>query len=483
MKKSAILYFLLTLLVIGLGCQKEPTFAPEPMTAETAVASFEEQVALQLIQQSGWEVTQNTSLPLSKPIPPDASSMSGLISLERQMIGKDIVHYRFHLQLSSDPYNVIGIHRVVKEKRPLQPLKTDKTIFFLHGDYKDFEGMFLPGIRSAGTSDDFGIAVYLAQNNVDVWGIDQAWTLVPEGVTDFTFMADWGLQKQVDDLRIAMAVARLTRILTGGGSAKLILCGYSSGVTTGYALLNEETRIPERLRLVQGFIAAELGAKFDDPYMQEFMKASYDGLKGLIANGQYQEDVIMRPLSQLARTDPGGDSPMMPGLTNLQAALFLGAGQIFGEGANFHYLAANFEEGFPTGFQLVTNEQWFDFLAAGVPYEPLQFEVEQLALLANIVDVPFDDHFSQIRVPVFNLGVAGGIGELSIYGTTLLGSSDITNLIVSIGAPSLLEDFGHIDMFIAHNAPTLVWQPILSWIEDHSISLFTGTNDLNFENQ
>ena len=43
----------------------------------------------------------------------------------------------------------------------------------------------------------------MAQNDIDFWGIDQNWILVPQGVTDFGFMADWGIQNQVENLDIA----------------------------------------------------------------------------------------------------------------------------------------------------------------------------------------------------------------------------------------------------------------------------------------
>ena len=45
----------------------------------------------------------------------------------------------------------------------------------------------------------------------------------------------------------------------------MLLLGYSSGAATGYAYLNQETRMPYGLRQVKGFIAADLGVRSDDP--------------------------------------------------------------------------------------------------------------------------------------------------------------------------------------------------------------------------
>lgn len=466
------LHWLSVLLIAALfmvGCEKDHTLAPQPEASVTeGVTTLEnaEAVAMEMIALSGWSEEVEGSSPSQMDL--EKSLAGGVISCERLHITGDVYHYRYRVKVGHGQYNRIGLHRVVRENRPHRPIRTAKAIFFQHGDAKDFEGMYLPGTRSPNTPDDFGIAVYLAQNNVDVWGIDQAWTLVPQGVTNFTFMANWGLQKQIDDLQIGLALARFTRAITGNGLKKMILSGYSSGVMTGIALLNQETQMPQVFRQVKGFIPIDLGFKLDDPYLRQFFEDYYYFTQSLISGGQYQEDIVFALVGYLARTDPDGDSPIFPGFTNLQAAMFFGAGQVFGEDANFHYLAGVLENGFPVGLQLVTNEQWFDFLENAVPYEPLLFEADYSALMSNAVEVPFDDHFSEIEVPIFNVAAKGGIGQLSVYGTTLVGSSDITHLIVNIGAPSILEEFGHIDIFIANNAQSLAWQPILSWIEEHT---------------
>ena len=59
-------------------------------------------------------------------------------------------------------------------------------------------------------------------------------------------------------------------------------------------------------------------------------------------------------------------------------------------------------------------------------------------------------------------------GEYGIYTTTLLGSTDVTTHVVSlVPAEARLFDFGHADLFLATDAPVLVWQPILSWLQTH----------------
>lgn len=53
------------------------------------------------------------------------------------------------------------------------------------------------------------------------------------------------------DLGIALAVARLTRGLTGDGFGRLHLLGWSRGGQIGYAYLDGETRLPPHLRQVR----------------------------------------------------------------------------------------------------------------------------------------------------------------------------------------------------------------------------------------
>jgi hypothetical protein len=71
--------------------------------------------------------------------------------------------------------------------------------------------------------------------------MDQDWALVPAETTDFGFMVDWGRQHAVDDLDIAVRLARYTRPLTGNGLTRMDVLGYGSGAMTAYALANQET--------------------------------------------------------------------------------------------------------------------------------------------------------------------------------------------------------------------------------------------------
>jgi len=71
-------------------------------------------------------------------------------------------------------------------------------------------------------------------------------------------------------------------------------------------------------------------------------------------------------------------------------------------------------------------------------------------------------------VPVLYVGAGGGFGDFGLYTTTLLGSTDVQTHIVQLQPdPARLFDFGHADLFNATDAPSLVWQPILDWLQAH----------------
>jgi hypothetical protein len=403
--------------MLAVGCNKEQPVAPDATLMTNQQGSgIENAIARSFAQQAEWPIDQEAEKTLSSSNVL-AKESGGLIQgFQVQSLGHGLVHYKVIVRVGAGPYNMIGIHRVVKENAPGRPVNSRDVLFYQHGDGKDFEGMMLPGLKGSSTPIDFGMGVYLAENGVDVWGIDQAWNLVPGTVTNFDFMKNWGLQKNVDDLRLAIAVARATRFLTGCGFDRVILSGYSSGVATSVALLNEETQRSPCDRQVRGYVPVDLAIKTPPSSLKDVLAADAIRLRGLYNSGTYSYETGMPPIGMLARTAPSGDSPIFPGFTNLQAALFFGAGQIFGD-PSFHYLAGVLDPtGFPAKFQFVTLTRWLEFLESGAYYEPTLFSAELEGLVSDAFPLPFDDHFSEIRVPVFNLAAKGGSGDLTIQG-------------------------------------------------------------------
>lgn len=465
MRRLLFLAVVVLAAIFATSCSVEQPTAPAPPANLLTDPTDPEQITAEILKLSGWELEETVALPALDP-----DKILGLIvDYQREEIVDRIVHYRWDIRAGLDPQDVITLHRVVKESGPGRPIRTRKAVFLQHGDAKDFQGMFLPGTLSATTPVDFGAAVYWALRDVDVWGIDQAWNNVPAETADFGFMADWGIDKQYRDLGRAVAVARLARMFTGNGYDRMNLLGYSSGSGTGYALVNAETQLPAGLRQVGGWISVDYSPITDDPEWTTVANCDYiASLEADMAAGNYGYFVGFDFLGILAQEDPDGESPVFEGFTNLQAALYLGAGQIFGVG-DIHYLAGVWEEELPVDLVHTTVPRWLDFMAAGAPWQPVKFLLDYSVWGCREQDVPWDDHFAEISVPVLNIGAAGGIGPITHWCLGLLGSSDITDLTVQLlPDDQALYDFGHIDLFIGDQAPELVWQPILAWIEGHT---------------
>ncbi len=103
------------------------------------------------------------------------------------------------------------------------------------------------------------------------------------------------------------------------------------------------------------------------------------------------------------------------------------------------------------------------------PYEPLKLILDTTEINASQEsDVIMNSDLKNVTVPVFYVGGAGGFGELGNCNSLLLGSGDQSNLVIALKpAEQAAVDFGHVDLFSAESARTLVWDPISQWIQSH----------------
>ncbi len=452
-------------LMLVAGCSEERGGVPSAPTGETDSVWDAEAagIAWGIVDEAGWpaEAESQTGVPQCH------GGHAPLLHFERTPIAGDVVHYSIQLRVGPGQYDVIGLHRVVRESRPHRPIRTAKSVFMQHGSSKTFVGMWLPGLTSETTPDDFGMGYYLAANDIDVWGIDQSWTLVPGSETNTDFMADWGLERQMGDLRTAVSVARLVRLITGCGRNKMILAGYSNGIPTTISLVNEETQLPPVRRNVGGYIPIDCPIRVEPGLLQETLAFYSEYYQSLHDGGLYGEEVLFAPMAELVRCCPEEPSPFDPTLTNLEFALLMSAGPVLFPGHPFHYWAGVLEEGMPVELRFVDWELWLDFLASGTAYEPIIWTVDWCGYVAGILDTPYDDHFAEIEIPILNITPAGGFAEATYHGLSLLGSTDVETLMPAMGLP-VEEEYAHIDIFTYPGSEQLVWQPILEWIVEHS---------------
>jgi hypothetical protein len=384
-------------------------------------------------------------------------------------ISGDVYEFVYILATGPGPYDRIGVHRVVRTL-DRRPVAGGDAVFLVHGDTGSFDDEFLGGDLSPRSP-----AVYLALQGVDVWGIDLAWALAPPTVTDFTFMKDWGMQRQIDDVEKALEFARRVRSNAGEGEGRLPLLGFSRGGQVGYALLNQESQRTCARRQVKAVIPMEIYFKTDDPLARSILCGEETFENGLIAAGQYVDSFgqLGAFLANNAITDPNGGSPV----TNLQALLIAAAAtyqvDFNTESPFFHYLAGTFGpsgvQGIPTGLRYTRIRALEAIGAATPPFEPVKLEADGAAVTCGDVHTPFDNHLRDISVPVLYVGAAGGFGSLGSYTLTLLGSKDVQQHIVSFFPPSQKAlDYGHSDLLIADNAETVVWSRIVEWLRAHA---------------
>jgi hypothetical protein len=403
------------------------------------------------------------SLAFAQHPSPAAAAAHAYPSHERRALTANVAEYSFDVRVGDGAFDVITLHRVVQETSPNVPADARRAVFLAPGDIWNFRAAFLTGAHP--------LPVFLAENGIDVWGIDYRWTRVPATAADTSFMETWGLEQDAADLGFALGVARHARAMTGSGFDKLFLLGWSRGGQIGYAYLNGESQLPPGQRQVQGFIPVDIYLKTDDAQVRAFACQREQNTEAAIAGGQFANPTggLVALLGTLAVADPNGISFLNPALTNRQTGLLVGEATFALQGglepAPFYHFTGGVFDGFgaPAGLSYANEADLFSFEQQSAPFQPNRELADADAATCGTTDVLFDDHLGDIRVPVFYIGAGGGFGAYGLYTTTLLGSTDVTSLVVSKGTPRLF-DYGHADLFLANDAQELVWEPLLEWV-------------------
>ncbi len=379
----------------------------------------------------------------------------------------NIAHYQFDIRLGSGPYDVVRIHRVVKERRSSRPIRTKGSVFMVAGSNQGFTNIFL----NAGTdnpSPKTSAAYHLASKGIDVWGIDLGWSFVKPETEDFAFMQDWGIEKDADHTLAAMSIARFIRLLSGQGLNRMHLLGYSYGAAVAYTAAGMETQQHRFRRDISGIIPVDFAYKLDNVKLQQTSCDAADNFHSqLEAENYVNNNSGASVLGHLALTNPDGESQAIPipGITNYQAPLFVALNPRPVSG--WHFLGGTFNLK-NLNFDLYHTEpvRWFQLLQSLPPYMPKLTALQLEATRCGENDVRIDDHLEKISVPILYIGATGGDGEEGYYTTTLTSSSDITTVTIEAPVPGM-EDYGHADLFLAENAPDLVWEKLHSWLSEH----------------
>ncbi|MBU8896914.1 lysophospholipase [Corallococcus sp. M34] len=476
----SMLSFGIACALLGLGCGEGVVPAGEEGAWQVPAAAEVQQA---LTVQAGAQAQEDLTARLASQVP------------EREWLFGNVAHYTYRLQVGPSPYDVLVVHRVVKELLPWHALRGGKAVFMIHGDLWGFTSAFLSGARTQQVSVRQSIAAYLADEGLDVWGMDMRWVNVPLGLTNFDFMANWSMETHVQDVRVALSLARAMRQPGLGNPDRMFLLGWSRGAAVGYAYLNAESQWPRALRQVDGFIPMDMAVRFSpqDDQQRQWACDRYVQLAQTRSQKVYEGGLLgtapgttVKLIGQLASAAPNAPSPIpftdgsgMAPPTNRQFAIIAAAatGSLFvprrlNPMTPGYHLTAGIPDtstNMPEALTFTRESYLFDYLQMSAPYQSLTEVVELEGQLCGDLDVPYDDHLKDVRVPVLYVGAAGGIGRYGEYSLSLLGSTDVTVRIIRTQSSenSRALDYGHADLFLASDAKDRVWQPIAQWIRFH----------------
>lgn len=385
----------------------------------------------------------------------------------------DVAHYFALVKVGSGAHDTIGIHRVVRENAPWQPKSLSDAILLVHGDVLDFISSYMVGPSAGSAASSY--AVFMAQSNIDVWGIDQRSRVVPAGTIDpgdpasDDFMAGWTLRTQSRDTRLAMLIARVGRVLTGSPFNKIVALGWSRGGQTLYVAAQEEAVVSSALRSMKAMTIVDVPLKSDpaDTALIASACSFANNIDAQLAAGIYVDATgsVLHAAGDLAATSPGDPSPFLPGLTNGQVPLFF-AGATFNlipYIPTYHLCGSNFAGGFPTDFRYTEYNAFVATMRAIPSYEAIRIQGDGDRVVC--ADTEYDDDLSKVKIPVYYLNAVGGIGPEGLYTLTLLGSTDVTiDTLHDPGVPRL-NDIGHDDMFRSRVGGW--WERNRDWVKSH----------------
>jgi hypothetical protein len=388
----------------------------------------------------------------------------------REHIAGDVYHYGFRVRVGDGPNAQLHLHRVVRELAPWEPRNTSDALMLLHGDFSTFATNFAP---AASTST--GMATWLAERDIDVWGFDRRWTQAPAIGADLSDFDAMGLDQQLDDIATALAFARGIRLDTDPGDARMTLAGFSRGGQLAYFYAAREARGPQEPRHVKGLVPLDVYASLspaDDDLRDlacDFAEYEYDSL----ADGYVDvPNEFQSTVGQLALAAPDDPSPyqIFPGVTNRGMFLaFVGrTHRFFPATPLYHLNAPVFTAGRVSALRLSSEEVVATWLAGATPHQSLRESADTDALVCDQAPLPASVALVHIRVPLLLIGAAGGYGDHALYSTTQVSSTDVTTHVIrQLPVEREAEDFGHADLLFAPDAPALAWQPLLAWLVQH----------------
>lgn len=395
-------------------------------------------------------------------------------SITRDHIGGDVYHHAFEVRVGDGPNATLAIHRVVRERAPWLPRRTTGAILLMHGDFATFATNFAPTLGDP-PSTNTGMATWLAERGIDVWGLDRRWTQAPATGADLSDFDAMGIDQELDDIGTALAFVRAVRLVTDRSLDQIVLSGFSRGGQLAYFYASEEATRPSRQRHVKGLVPLDVYASLapEDEEIRQFYCGNAAVEYDLLAAGEVDvPNGLQIDTGRFALEAPDDPSPipLWEGFTSREAMLFLVGKTHFFFPASpvYHLNAPVLDGGFPIGLRDSAEDVVSTWLAGSAPHQSMRESADTDHLVCGDPPFPVDVPLSRIRVPLFLVAAAGGYGDHALHSTTQVGSSDVTALVIRrLPVEDEAEDFGHADLLFSPDAPALAWQPLLSWLRAH----------------
>lgn len=380
----------------------------------------------------------------------------------RENVADDVFHETLDVRVGSGPNGFIRLHRVVRERGPFRPKPTHGAVMLLHGDFSSFSSSFALSATAAGAS---GLAIWLAEQHFDVWGVDRRWALTPQDgdVSDFAAMS---LEQELDDLDKALSLAQSLRGPTRTPGFHLI--GFSRGGFVAYAAAARDARKQVRT-LVPLDIWAEIAP--NDEAARRSTCDTVTAEREQLAQGMVDVDnsyfINVGDLATRAPDQPSLDSM---GMTNREVFLQTAAQtyEFFAPSAYYHLAAGELRDGVVTSLRESPEAviaQWFKH---ATPHQSLLESVDTDGMWCGDGLAPKGPALADITAPLLLVTAAGGYGEHAVYSTTRVSSRDVSVLrIQRQSSEAVARDFGHADLLFATDAPELVWKPLAAWLRRH----------------
>ena len=392
-----------------------------------------------------------------------------VLDVSRSELGNRLAYYRALIKVDSGAFDAIAVSRVVREVHRGIPFTTSGTYFYLHGS----NGSFYQALVAP--HNDKGLAVYLGGHNIDVWGIDLRNVQIPPDATVLPDVHDWGYDFQIKDVRLATRISRYVRALTGQGLGRILLSGHSAGGGLAYAVANAEAVLPLANRDVGALVPMDMVYVLPPsatPQIQ-FSCNVAGAYKSMNDSGlHFFNNLGSIALGKLAQTDPNGISAYSSPLTNLQATLEAGGRLVFSPAYPFHgWAVLRDASGIAADGRYTESAEIVQNSVISPAFQiPNAMISDMFAASCPALNSPHLANLDRVKVPVFYVGLAGGMGKSGEYTLSALGSNEKKSIFIQLRADDdATNDFGHMEAFRARDAQSLVWEPIRLWIAQHPI--------------